>query len=228
MANSFTKTYQDGDPLLEDDLDNGFESVQPSVDNLALATTGSVSGYLLASTGSNLAPAFVSPDTVGANMTSTGANAIFADVSTCTTSVAFVIAQAMDASAANLIGVTMGASGANAIIADANSLSVPAAVFANNLLAAVTITTSAASNVIADGVVRAVSSTAGHLGVGLSTGSGAFTTTNSTFTDVPNLAATITTNGRPVCLKCVGTTDASSSYFIESGSTGMVGQAIDF
>ena len=49
--NTFTKTYADGDALLEADLDSGFQSLQPAIENLALATTGSTNGYVLASTG---------------------------------------------------------------------------------------------------------------------------------------------------------------------------------
>lgn len=131
MSNSYTKTYQDGDPLLESDLDSGFGSVQPSISNLALATTGSTSQDLLQSAGSNTPPAFVTPDTVAATFTSTGANAIFANIiATSSVSVCDAIISAVQtsvvnatidritscsATAANLIATSMTSAGADAI-----------------------------------------------------------------------------------------------------------------
>lgn len=106
MANTTTKSYQDGDPLLEDDLDNLYENLQPSLANLALATAGSSSGDLLSSAGAGITPAWSSPDTIAANMTSTGADAIAAD---------------MTSTGANAIAATMTSTGANAIFADISS-----------------------------------------------------------------------------------------------------------
>lgn len=60
MSNTFTKTYQDGPALTEAELDTAFQSVQPSQDNLALATFDSASGHILQSAGSNVAPVWVS------------------------------------------------------------------------------------------------------------------------------------------------------------------------
>jgi hypothetical protein len=133
--NTFTKTYQDGTSLLEADLDSAFNSVSPAKSQLTLATTGSTSGDVLTSGGSVVEPSWSSPDTVVASTTAVGANALFAKVTSCTNTVA------------NLIGVAMLASGANAIIAVANSQSVPAALFANNVNNAVTSVSATVANI---------------------------------------------------------------------------------
>lgn len=208
MSNSFTKTYQDGDPLLEDDLDNGFETLQPSLPNLALATTGTSGGEVLHSIGSNLAPTWITADalaalitstgadTIGTTMTSTGANAIFADVNASSSvSVCDAIILNGEASAAtalfnkitscsvtvaNIIGNAMGASGAN------------------HVLSVLSATTSTATAVIMDGLIRGAASAAGHLQVALSPAVNFFSSTSTSFIDITGLSCTLTTNGRPV------------------------------
>lgn len=59
MSNNFTKNYQDGQALTESQLDTAFQTVKPSLDNLALSTTGSTSGTVLQSNGNNVTPSWV-------------------------------------------------------------------------------------------------------------------------------------------------------------------------
>ncbi len=237
--NTFTKNYVDGDALLEDDLDTGYESLQPSIANMAFSTTGSASGDILASTGSNLAPNYISPNTFAATITSAGANAIFGDVTSCVATVANLVINnisscsstsaniiglamtataansiglAMTATAANSIGVAMTASGANAVIATANSVSVPTAVLANNIINAISSCSSTSANIIAASVVRVSSISVGVLGVAISPSSGLYTNTTTTYANVTNLSVIITTSGRPVVITCTGHSGSTISY----------------
>lgn len=146
--NSYNKTYLDGDALLEGDLDAGFLSVQPSISNLAASTTGSSSGDILASTGSNAVPNYISPGAFAATIPASAATSLFNTVISVSQTVA------------NLVGVAMGASGANAIIATANSQSVPTAVLANNILGVV----SSCQATVADLIIAACSTTATYSG----------------------------------------------------------------
>lgn len=105
--NTTTKNYADGTPLFESDLDDLYQDLQVSKSNLALSTTGSTSGQLLQSTGSNAEPSWVSADTVAGNITSTGANSI---------------AATMTASGANQIGLDMTSTAANSIVGALSSV----------------------------------------------------------------------------------------------------------
>lgn len=247
MANTTTKTYQDGDPLLEDDLDNLYENLQPSIDNLALATTGATSGYVLSSTGSGLAPAFISADTVAANITSTGADAIAADItstgaddialSMTSSGANYIGATISAASVCNYIGTTMTSTGANAIFGDiqaSSSTAVCDAIGVNmtvsgvasvlNRLAAASsasqvtgVLLASAVNFIAQQVSRTSGSSVSHLGVAVSVSSGSYQNTTTTFTDVTNLSVTITTNGRPVKLELIPALATTTCYVAALG-----------
>lgn len=185
--NTTTKNYADGTPLFESDLDDLYTDLQVSKSNLAYSTTGSSSGEVLQSTGSNAEPSWVTADTVAANVTSTGANAIFADISSAgTTGVPAILlagVSAVTATVANLIGNAIGASGANAVIAAASSV------------------TASAANLIIDAFTRSsTGTTVGLRGIAISTSSDTFTSTSAAMTDVTNLSVEITTGGRPVHL----------------------------
>ena len=56
--NTFTKDYQDGSTLTESQLDTGYKSLQPALDNLAVATTGSSDKDILRSNGSGNSPSW--------------------------------------------------------------------------------------------------------------------------------------------------------------------------
>lgn len=212
MANSYTKTYADNDALAEADLDSGFGSVQPSIDNMALATTGSTSGSLLKSNGSNVTPGWITPDALAASMTatgadaiastmtSTGANAIFADIqATSSTAVCDAIVNQIDASIANsVIGrISSCANSAANIIVNAISTSV-----ANNVVNTgiqnITSCSAAAANIIAQAETRSTGSTVSNLGVGMSVSSSNASNTTSSYTDVGSCMVSIVTSGRPV------------------------------
>lgn len=216
--NTFTKNYVDGDPLLEDDLDTGFETVQPSIANMAFSTTGSASGDVLASTGSNLAPNYITPNTFAATITSTGANAIIGAVSSVVATTANLVLNSISstsAASANIVGNAMTASGANNVIAVANSVSVPTAVLANNIINAISSCSSASANIIADQVKRSSASSVGHLGVAVS-GIADHSTTSSSFTNISGASCTIITAGRPVLVGFmpffVGTSSFNQAY----------------
>lgn len=232
MSNTTNKTYADGDPLLEDDLDNLYENLKISVDNLDLATTGSTSGDLLASTGSNLAPAFVSPDTVAANMTSTGANAIAADITSTgaddialsmTSSGANYIGATINAaSVCNYIGTTMTSTGANAIFGDINASSSSAvsndivlqtvASTATSIFDKITSCSASIANIVLNAYTRTTGSAVTNLGVGLGPVVSFFTTTSATYTDVTGLGVSITSNGRPIVVELAAAGGSLSAY----------------
>lgn len=185
MANSFTKTYVDGDPLLESDLDAGFGTVQPTLSNLALSTTGSTANDLLQSAGSNTPPAFVSPNTVAQTIGSTGANSIIGVVSS------------VQASVANLIGAAMTASGANAVFGNVSSAQASVSNLIVNAATSAAAPVAGFANTVAAARTRTTGSTVGLGGVAVSA-TITFQATQTAFVDVTNSAIDITTSGRPV------------------------------
>ncbi len=228
MANTFTKGYADGSALTTSMLDTALGTVQPSLPNMALSTTGTSSQDILQSTGANLAPQWVTPNTFAATITSSGSNAIVGVLSSVAASVANLIGNAMGASGAQAIATTMSTVGANIVVGLANSQSTPAAALSNNIVAAlssvvastanlihngitscsaavanltinaISSCSSTSANIIADAVVRPYATTVSHLGVAFSGLSGTFETTSTSGVAVTNLSVTITTSGRPV------------------------------
>ena len=216
--NTTTKNYADGTPLFESDLDDLYQDLQLSKANAALLTTGSSSGQLLQSAGSNTEPSWVSADTVGASMTATGANAVFADITSggTTGAAAYVLAavSACTGTVANIIGNAMLASGANAVVASLSSVSPSAA---NLIGAALSSMAASVAVMIASAVTRSVASSVGLMGVAISPSSGAFGCTTTAFTDVTNLSVSITTSGRPIKIECISTeTDSSLASYVTS------------
>lgn len=200
--NTTTKNYADGTPLFESDLDDLYQDLQVSKSNLAFSTTGSSSGEVLQSTGSNLEPSWVTADTVASNITATGANAIFSDVTSC------------NASTANLIGINMGASGANVVLGAVSSCQASIANLIGNNMGA-----SGANHVLEVFTRASVATTVGLLGIGYSALSGSFSTTNSSFTDVTNLTVGITVSGRPVRIELESASSAAGLVQISDPSS---------
>lgn len=169
--NSYTKTYVDGGPLLEADLDSGYKSLQPAQDNLAYATTGSSSGDILASTGSNAVPGWLSPDQFAATIGASGANQILSNVSSVVASIANLIIGAISSCQASV---------------------------ANLIIGAISSCQSTVATLIVDAITRTSGTTVSHLGVGLSVGSSSGTNTVVGFVTVSGTEITLTTSGRPV------------------------------
>lgn len=87
-------------------------------------------------------------------------------------------------------------------------------VSADTIAAAVTAT---GANNILNVYTRATGSTVAARGFAISSSSGLFTTTSSSFVDVTNLSVTITTNGRPVFVGLVGDNGSSVCYIGQIG-----------
>lgn len=189
--NTTTKNYADGTPLFESDLDDLYQDLQVSKSNLAYSTTDSTSGQILQSAGSNMEPSWVSADTVAGNVTSTGANAIFADVTSCVASVANIIGNVMGASGANAIGIAMGSSGANGVVSDLSSI------------------VASVANIIINAYDRSVSTSVGLRGVAISSEVTRLASTSS-FSSIADLS--ITTNGRPVRVFLMASNGSNTSY----------------
>ena len=205
--NSYTKTYVDGSALLEADLDASYKSLQPAQGNLAYATTGSSSGDILASTGSNAVPGWLSPDEFAATIGASGANQILSNVSSVVASIANLIIGAISscqATTANLIAESVGASGANFILGAISSCQATTA------------------NLIVDAVTRSVATSVTHLGVAISPSSGLFQVTSSTFTDITNFSVTIQTSGRPVMLQIIPSSTTSSYVSITGTNSNLI------
>lgn len=196
MANSYTKTYVDGTALFEADLDAGLGSVQPTLSNLALSTTGSSAADILVSTGSNVPPAFHSPNTVASTITSVGANLIFGVVSSCQASVANLILT-------NVTSCTSAVS--NIIVGQLNSCQASVA------------------NLIAQSVTRSSATSVGLLGIAFGSSTNATVTLSNTLeADIPGLSVDITTSGRPVSLGLTGLNAGGSLQFQNSSVNGII------
>ena len=65
------------------------------------------------------------------------------------------------------------------------------------------------ANIVAAAVTRATGVSVGTGGVAISTSSGSFSTANTSYINVTNLTATITTSGRPVYLGLIANTDTT-------------------
>lgn len=117
------------------------------------------------------------------------------------------IGQSMTSIGANAIGSAMTSTGANAV---ANSIT------STGTSSIVATATSANANTLVAKVTRATGTTVSAGGIAISNSSGSFTTASSSAVDVTNLSVTITTSGRPVCVRLIG--DSISSYIEVSGS----------
>lgn len=76
-------------------------------------------------------------------------------------------------------------------------------------------------NAIADARTRTTGTTVGIGGVAISSSSGTFSTSSTSYVDVTNLSVTITTSGRPIRVSVCALSGASGSFFgLNTGSGG--------
>lgn len=83
---------------------------------------------------------------------------------------------------------------------------------------------STGANAVAASRTRTVATTVGIGGIAISTDSGGFTTSSTSFVDITNLAVTITTSGRPVVIATMGDTNPGGIQFSTGSATTVGGQ----
>lgn len=116
MTNTFTKNYQDGNALTESQLDTAYQTVKPSLSNLALATLGSASNEVLTSAGSNTTPTWKDIGELLTGASASDANAFFVKVSAVSSTQANLVMEAFTSisqSQAGLIVTALSSTGAN-------------------------------------------------------------------------------------------------------------------
>lgn len=163
----------------------------------SLGTSADAIGVAMTATGA---------DAIGTSMTSTGANAVAGDV---TSTGANAIASVMTSTGANSIGSTMTSTGANAILATSTLWPSPTTSIANSIGSAMT---STGANAVANTRTRTSASDVSVGGVAISGSSGAYTTTSTTYQDIPNVNVQIDTTGRPVRLCLIPDGSGNLSY----------------
>ncbi len=171
------------------------------------------------------AMASITYDQVAANMTSTGANAIFADITSTPFGVCDLIGLNMSGIGSDAIGTKIGAAGAQNIannmpaagadVIAASMTSTGANTIAGSMTALGansigTIMSPTGANAVANTRTRSVGSSVGAGGVALSASSGAFSSVAPASGLVTNLSVTLTTTGRPIRILLVpdGTTNS--------------------